>query len=53
MEEKKKSNEEYVKEFKELHKKFVNGEGGFIGEDYVPLRKKKIKKAKVKRKCKK
>lgn len=53
MERKKKSDEEYIKEFKELHKKFVAGEGGFIGDDYAPLRKKKVKKIKVKRKCKK
>lgn len=52
MEEKKKTKEEYIKEFEKLHKDFMENKGGFIGEDYTPLRKKKIKKSKVKRKCK-
>jgi hypothetical protein len=53
MEERKKTKEEFIKEFEKLHKDFITGKEGFIGDDYVPLRKKKMKKTKIKRKCKK
>jgi hypothetical protein len=53
MEEKKKTKEEYIKEFDKLHQDFISGKGGFIGDDYTPLRKKKSSKIKSKRKCKK
>lgn len=50
MEDRKKTKEEHIKDFERLHKEFMEGKEGFIGEDYTPLRKKKIKKSKVKRK---
>jgi hypothetical protein len=46
-----KTDDEYRKEFKQLHEKFVKGEGNFIGDDLAPInRKKKSCKSKNRKK---